>query len=113
MQQAAVSAVEGEIDLLGFMNDTVTPTAPPSSLILNPKASITGERYQQIWGSQPDASAASVVIPLKFTPQMSDVEAAFTQAHVLTMASGELPTELKLFCSHKNLKVVLPFFCRP
>lgn len=97
MQQAAVSAVEGEIDLLGFMNDTVTPTAPPSSLILNPKASITGERYQQIWGSQPDASAASVVIPLKFTPQMSDVEAAFTQAHVLTMASGELPTELKLF----------------
>jgi AP-4 complex subunit beta-1 len=97
VQQISISSRGAEIDLLGFMNDTIAPTRPPSSITLNPNAVITGERYQQVWAATSDVEATTVVIPLKFLPAMNEIETAFNQAKILTMASGELSTEFKFF----------------
>jgi len=97
VQQISLSSREAEMDLLGFMNDTIAPTRPPSSITLNPNAVITGERSQQVWAATSDAEATTVAIPLKFLPPMNEIETAFNQAKILTMASGELSTELKFF----------------
>ena len=114
LQQTAISSAEydGGMDLLGFMNEpsapTPAPTVPPSSLTLSPSASVTGERYQQIWAAQSEA-AATVSIPLKAMPATPDLESALSQARVLTMASGELPTELKFFLYAQEANVGVTF----
>lgn len=100
-------APTGEVDLLGFGDDTLTQSAPapvPStsslqSLSLKSNVTLTGEEYQGKWGSVPDTEAVVIsAFPMRVSPTATNaVEGALGNFNVFTMASGELPTEFKFF----------------
>lgn len=95
----------GVVDLLGFGDPTptVAPAPVAASLDLDPSASLTGEEYQSKWGGIADSDAIGLMIPLKALPPTTDsVEQPLTSASVVTMASGDLPTELKFFLYAKD-----------
>eukprot|EP00559_Dactyliosolen_fragilissimus_P003996 CAMPEP_0184858358 /NCGR_PEP_ID=MMETSP0580-20130426/3480_1 /TAXON_ID=1118495 /ORGANISM="Dactyliosolen fragilissimus" /LENGTH=1088 /DNA_ID=CAMNT_0027354473 /DNA_START=179 /DNA_END=3445 /DNA_ORIENTATION=+ len=93
-----------EVDLLGFGSDP-TPSQPVNvtnssspSLTLDPSFTISGEDYQSKWASVPDADALVSAVPFRSVPSSTDaIETPLTSVAVLTMASGDLPTELKFF----------------
>ncbi len=110
----AAPAPAPEMDLLGFGTEpTPSPIhAPPSSsssppssgLTLDPSVTLSGEEYQTQWGSISDADGHVQIIPLTSQPSSTDaVETPLnTLASIKTMASGELPTELKFFLYAKD-----------
>jgi vesicle coat complex subunit len=100
-------APEAEVDLLGFGGPPSPPSAAaPSGLLsssssvisLNPSMTMTGDEYQEMWGSIADAEATVSTVPLRQLPMNTDqVESALAAANIMTMASGELPNEFKFF----------------
>ena len=99
------------MDLLGFGDDT--PAPPRSSRrckcsLLEPGVTMSGEEYQSLWGSISDAEATVTTVPLNAVPTSTDVvEEALASNNVMTMASGELPTEFKFFLYAKDTSGVL------
>ena len=91
----------GEMDLLGFdggMLDAPAQSAPPTSLSLSPSFTMSGDLYQSKWGSVPDDEAMVTSVPFSTQPPSTDaVEKALSASNVMTMASGELPDQLKFF----------------
>jgi AP-4 complex subunit beta-1 len=88
-----------EVDLLGFGPEpTPAPVSAPSSFALKANVTISGEEYQSKWGAVPDSEAHVVIVPLATPPPSTDsIETPLGQSSIKTMASGELPTELKFF----------------
>jgi len=90
-------------DLLGFDGPAAPAPAPaappaPAGLSLAPGVGMTGEEYQAKWGAIPDAGAFVTVVSLRSVPAGTTVvEQALASVNVFTMASGELPNELKFF----------------
>jgi hypothetical protein len=90
-------------DLLGFDGPPApVPSAPaPTSsgtIALAPAVTMSGDEYQSIWGSIPDADAVVETVALSgIPPSTGIVESALGTVHVFTMASGELPAEFKFF----------------
>lgn len=101
----AATSYGGEVDLLGFGDDTpIQSAAPPSSsnslqsLSLKSNVSLSGEEYQSKWGAVSDLEAVVISLPMSSRPPSTDgVEAALGTFNVMTMASGELETEFKFF----------------
>jgi vesicle coat complex subunit len=91
------------MDLLGF-GDTMLPTM----LSLVPNVTMSGDVYQSTWGSISDADATVTTIPLNAVPTSTDAaEAALARNNIMTMASGELPTEFKFFLYAKDTSDVM------
>jgi AP-4 complex subunit beta-1 len=60
--------------------------------------SMTGDEYQTTWGAINDSESLVTMVPLKGMPGSTDeVESALNRYNIMTMASGELPTEFKFF----------------
>eukprot|EP00970_Alexandrium_tamarense_P018403 scaffold13335_cov174-Alexandrium_tamarense.AAC.3 len=102
----AAPAYSGEVDLLGFGDDSMGAPPPPAaststlqSLSLKSNVSLTGEEYQHKWGAVSDTEAVVIsALPISNSPSSTDtVEGALSAFSVFTMASGELPTEFKFF----------------
>lgn len=93
---ADVVAPLAEMDLLGFGIPEPKPT--PAGFSLNPAVSLSSDEYQSKWGAISDANAHVLSIPLNVQPMTTaDIETPLGQAAILTMASGDLPDEMKLF----------------
>eukprot|EP00979_Chaetoceros_neogracilis_P017894 scaffold10532_cov449-Chaetoceros_neogracile.AAC.11 len=92
-------AVADEMDLLGFGPEpTPAPVAPASILNLSPNVTLSGDEYQSNWSAVPDSDAHVIIVPLSSQPPSTDVvELPLGEVSIRTMASGELPTELKFF----------------
>ncbi|KAL7548846.1 hypothetical protein ACHAWF_012111 [Thalassiosira exigua] len=99
-------APTGEVDLLGFGDDSLAQSAPSQysvnslqSLSLKSDVSLTGEIFESKWGTLPDTDAMVIsALPMRSAPLSTDsVETALSAFNVFTMASGELPTEFKFF----------------
>lgn len=96
-------------DLLGFDGPAPpvpVPAAPPTAtgIALAPGVGMTGEEYQAKWGAIADSDAFVSVVPLRSLPAGTTVvEQALAAANVYTMASGELPAELKFFLYCQDL----------
>jgi len=74
------------------------PAAPGGAIALAPGVTMTGEEYQAKWSAIPDSDAVVETVMLSTIPPNADtVEAKLNAANVITMASGELPTEFKFF----------------
>jgi hypothetical protein len=106
-----VPAAADVMDLLGFGNTTL-PSAPPPTLTevlsLTPNVTMSGDGYQTTWGSISDADATVTTIPLNAVPSSTDeVEAALARNNIMTMASGELPSEFKFFLYAKDTSDVM------
>lgn len=89
-------------DLLGFDTGPAPTPAPapvaPTVLALAPGISMSGEDYQAHWGSVPEGDAVVSMIQLSSVPPSTAVvEQTLATVNVFTMASGELPAELKFF----------------
>jgi AP-4 complex subunit beta-1 len=103
----APPAPVGEVDLLGFGDDVSILSAPQppasgttslQSLSLKSNASITGDEYQNMWSAVSDLEAVIISTNMRTGPTSTDaVEGSLGAFNVMTMASGELPTEFKFF----------------
>lgn len=93
-------------DLLDFMDSapvsTPQPTSsPPVSISFTAGFTMTGDEYQTMWGAQ--VEAANTSFSLNHLPSSTDqIEAGLAGVNLYTMASGELPTEFKLFLYGKE-----------
>jgi hypothetical protein len=93
------------VDLLGFGDPTPAATpAPPPPLAssggpaFSASATMTGDEYQEKWGAVNDSESIVTMIPMRGIPNNTDeVENKLANHNVMTMASGELPTEFKFF----------------
>lgn len=103
---APVPAGTDVMDLLGFDGPPAVvpepaPIAPPAAspgFELEPSFALTGEEYQSQWAAIPDGDAVVDLLPLRVVPPSTDaVEGPLAEFFVMTMASGELPTEFKFF----------------
>jgi vesicle coat complex subunit len=96
-----VPASVDEFDLLGFGGPPVPSPAPasaPAAFTLNPIAVMSDTDYQSLWASLPDADAMVSTVPLGSLPASTGhVENALEVVGIKTMASGDLPSELKFF----------------
>jgi len=89
-------------DLLDF-GDSATPAPPaldpstvtPTTALSLTAMTMTGDDYQTLWSAQPDL--INITIPFSVLPSTSDVESLLAECQIMTMASGELPAELKFF----------------
>jgi len=102
---AAPAPAPPEMDLLGFGTEpTPAPiNAPSNGLDLDANVVLSGDDYQSKWGSVPDAEAHVVIISLASQPTSTDdAETPLGLAYIKTMASGELPAELKFFLYAKD-----------
>jgi len=99
-------------DLLGDLLDFGAP--PPASVSVAPVApvapalrlatgpNITGSEYQALWSSEP-SPAAEGKMPLAALPADTlHIERSLLAFDVGTMASGDLPNEIKVFCYGKD-----------
>ncbi len=106
--QTPAPATADVMDLLGFGDSPSAPAAPhqassPGGVILSPSAKMTGDEYQTLWSSIPDRDSIVQMVPLPALPSNTDrVEAALARYSVMTMASGELPSEFKFFLYAKD-----------
>jgi AP-4 complex subunit beta-1 len=93
----------GGFDLLGFGPSSPATTAEPAApaeavLNLQPNVTMTGAEYQAKWGAIADADAIVATVVMRSLPRSTgEVESALFAYNILTMASGELPTEFKFF----------------
>lgn len=89
-----------DFDLLGF-GGPPAPAAPapaPSGFALNQGATMTETEYQSLWEGVSDADAIVSTVPLRSLPGSTNVvEHTLEMVGVKTMASGDLPGELKFF----------------
>ena len=89
------------VDFLGFGDPApaATPAPPPAGTPpFVASASLSGDEYQNLWGTINDSEAIVTMIPMKSIPGSTDeVEAKLAKNNIMTMASGELPTEFKFF----------------
>jgi len=95
-----------EVDLLGFGEDSPSANASSSLniLSLDPSASLSGEEYQTSWGNISDAEAHMICFSLCVQPNTTDeIENPLAKLSILTMASGDLPAEMKFFFYGKEL----------
>jgi hypothetical protein len=103
-------AVALEADLLGFGPDPTPTTQPSPAPVHSPglgpldtNVSISGEEYQRMWEGVSDSEAHVEIVPLKLQPPNTDsVEIPLANMCIKTMASGELPSELKFFLYAKE-----------
>jgi hypothetical protein len=90
-------------DLLGFDTPVAEPAPPPATpqeiqFELASPVTMTGDEYQSKWASTSDADAIVSTVSLRTIPASTgEIESALSAFSVFTMASGELPTELKFF----------------
>ena len=103
-EPAAAPADVGVADLLGFDGPPAAPApapapaAPSVAISLAPAVTMSQGVYQEHWRAIPDADSIVSTVALSYIPQAATtVEQALNAAHVFTMASGEFPTEFKLF----------------
>jgi len=95
------------VDLLGFGDESAT-TSPVSittggSIVLDVSFTLAGDEYQTKWGSIPDDVALESTVVLRVPPTSTDdIERPLSSIGVMTMASGELPTEFKFFFYAKD-----------
>jgi hypothetical protein len=98
---AAAPASVDEFDLLGFGGPPVPSPAPasaPAAFALNAIAVMSDTDYQSLWASVPDADAIVSTVPLASLPASTGhVENVLDVVGIKTMASGDLPSELKFF----------------
>jgi vesicle coat complex subunit len=97
-----VTAATNDFDLLGFGGPAApapAASAPVSNgFALNPQVVMTETQYQEMWESVPEAEATVSMVPLSSLPgSTAMVEGALESVAVKTMASGDLPTELKFY----------------
>jgi len=104
---AGGNAAETYEDLLGFAEEppppassgapSATPPQPPAAdaMKLNPSFSIDGATFQSVWQRLPEA--CSSICPATKIHTTAEVESTLTTKGVLTMASGEMDSELKFF----------------
>jgi AP-4 complex subunit beta-1 len=97
---AIAPAPSGDLlDILGLGDSappspTVSSSGPPFSAAVR----LTGDEYQSTWGGISDLQSLVTMVPLKRIPSSTEqVEAALAKHNIMTMASGELPTEFKFF----------------
>lgn len=94
------------VDFLSMGDPTpVAASTPPAanSPPFSPGVSLTGDEYQNSWGAINDSESLVTMIPLKGVPKTTDeVESALAKFNIMTMASGELPTEFKFFMYAKD-----------
>lgn len=97
-------ALAGDVvDFLGFgdPSPSATPAPPPAPSGGQPfsdSITMTGEGYQEKWSAVNDSDSIVTMIPMKSIPSNTDeVEHALAKHNIITMASGELPTEFKFF----------------
>lgn len=95
---------DADVDLLGFGNESVASSPTPCVThnnfmpMLDPSIELTGDEYQTKWSLVPDAHAFITSIPLHLLPPSTEtVEASLAKKAVHTMASGDLPSELRFF----------------
>jgi len=88
-------APAAEMDLLGF--GPPDPTSTPA-FALDPTVQLSSDEYQTRWGAVSDAHAHVLSVPLGNQPSTTaDVETPLASAYIPTMASGDLPDEMKFF----------------
>lgn len=89
------------VDFLSMGEPTpaaASTTPPANSPPFSAAVSLTGDEYQNSWGAINDSESLVTMIPLKGVPKSTDeVESALAKFNIMTMASGELPTEFKFF----------------
>jgi len=107
VEPTAAPAAGDVMDLLGFGDASLPAAAPPASAVellnLIPRVTMTGDEYQSTWASISDGDATVTTIPLNAVPTSTDaVETALANNNIMTMASGELPTEFKFFLYCKD-----------
>ena len=88
------------VDFLGFGDPSPAAAPAPHAHAppFSPSASLSGDDYQNSWGAINDSVSIVTMIPMKGIPGSTDeVEAALATNNIMTMASGELPTEFKFF----------------
>uniref|UniRef100_A0A7S3L4E5 AP complex subunit beta n=1 Tax=Amphora coffeiformis TaxID=265554 RepID=A0A7S3L4E5_9STRA len=97
---SATAPPTDEFDLLGFGGPPApAPPAPETGgFALNQDVTITDTQYQEMWESVADADATVSMIQLRALPGSTEaVENVLEAAAVKTMASGDLPAEMKFF----------------
>jgi AP-4 complex subunit beta-1 len=116
-QPTAAPVIALEADLLGFgpepthaIEPSPAPVHSPGLGPLDANVGISGEEYQAMWEGVPDSDAHVVILPLKLQPPNTDsVEIPLAKMSIKTMASGELPSELKFFLYAKEASTELFF----
>lgn len=115
---AAISSLldgGGEVDLLGFGTSptnapSTAPAAASSSLTLNMTVTMSGDTYQSMWSQIADADAIVSTAMINSMPLNTDiVERKLAKYGIITMASGELPTEFKFFLYAQDSAKVMTF----
>jgi hypothetical protein len=100
---AAVSELSGDIDLLGISDDLGVADSSRPGLMLDSTFVMSSDDYQAGWNSIDDIHAFTSTIFLSTQPTSTEsVENALIQASLKTMASGDLPSELKFFLYSKD-----------
>ena len=100
---SAPAPASDDFDLLGFGGPPAPAPAPAgtpstSAFALNSHVTMTETQYQEMWESVPEAESTVSMVPLSSLPSSTAiVEGALENVSVKTMASGDLPTELKFF----------------
>lgn len=92
-------------DLLDFMDSPSAPvhvpeSAPSSTVTYEQGFSMTSDEYQGIWGDTSDFK--EVTFPINKQAVTTDIEKILVNENIYTMASGELPNELKFFLYCKD-----------
>eukprot|EP00934_Nitzschia_sp_Nitz4_P004086 Nitzschia sp. Nitz4//scaffold246_size28974//20458//23101//NITZ4_008086-RA/size28974-snap-gene-0.4-mRNA-1//-1//CDS//3329543924//4076//frame0 len=89
-------------DLLGGFDGYAAAPAPtpaaPAGLALASSVSLSSADYQAKWGAISEKDSIVSIVGLRGIPSSpAEVEQALSASSVFTMASGELPTEIKFF----------------
>jgi len=90
-------------DFLGVADPTPAAAPTPASHDSNAPAfeknvTMSGDDYQKHWGVINDSESIVTMVPMKAIPRSTEeVENALAKYNIMTMASGELPTEFKFF----------------
>jgi len=105
---AAAAPPAPEVDLLGDLlgGGGGAPAAPAPRALVEAAGSVSGEDFQAKWGAI--AAETPATIPTNGPPQGTDmVDAMLASLHVHTMASGELPDQVKFFVYARDTRSAL------
>ncbi|KAK7236736.1 lipid binding protein, partial [Aureococcus anophagefferens] len=118
-QRACVTCHAAHVDGTAYGVDRVTsygtkmaprprgaPAAPAPRALVEAAGSVSGEDFQAKWGAI--AAETPATIPTNGPPQGTDmVDAMLASLHVHTMASGELPDQVKFFVYARDTRSAL------